>query len=636
MVTARPILPTATSSLLLLCVLVEADSWLLPPQTTLRRKSFSLSRSLSNNAPSHAALVLQRRRGLDGLPITLSEGSSASPVDEEEDDNDTIALSDSGDSELSDHDTEPSSHFSKSRWKKKKFWMMRDVSERISRGDPSAPRKAEEMVRRMHSVHERAGHPEACPDIQAYNLWIHALAKAGDGTRAEEVLRSLQGKEQSLDNWNEPKPNVVTYTSVMDAYANSELPDAASRAEGILWELLEECEKRQRTTGRAIVAAGSRGGDVPDFFDDWRVTPVTIDAVLNAWAKQRTWKSASRTEEILTRLEACADEFFPAPPAAGGVRPTEHSYATVIHAWASCQGGKPAALRAQAVLDRMLERADLTDGNVRNGGSAAKSVAVAPDTVIFNAVIHAWANSGDPQSGSNASALLNRMQELHARKGYDCRPDVVSYNTVLSAWSHSGHANAASRAEKLLNEMLTAHRQGPEIAPAPNTVPYNSVFLAWSQSPHHSGKAAERAEAVLNYMLANSHGQHKHEGSEGATIAPDVYSFTSVLNAVAKSKLPDKAVRANAWLERMCNELYLYRNRTTDSPGNKLTQVPFNSVLNACAFSALGTTEDEQRRALQIAVQTFKKMRQEHAVAPDSISYGNMLKCTANLLPSGS
>mmetsp|Transcript_27817 Transcript_27817/g.67037 ORF Transcript_27817/g.67037 Transcript_27817/m.67037 type:complete len:201 (+) Transcript_27817:1-603(+) len=64
----------------------------------------------------------------------------------------------------------------------------------------------------------------------------------------------------------------------------------------------------------------------------------------------------------------------------------------------------------------------------------------------------------------------------------------------------------------------------------------------------------------------------------------------------------------------------------------------YNTVLNSCAFSARGG-EEERRRALAVAVETFNQMRQRGAagqdVEPDAVSYGNMLKCCANLMPPG-
>ena len=118
--------------------------------------------------------------------------------------------------------------------------------------------------------------------------------------------------------------------------------------------------------------------------------------------------------------------------------------------------------------------------------------------------------------------------------------------------------------------------------------------------------------------------------SDDPSIAPDAYSFTSVLNTLAKSEQPNKAQRAREYLDMMLN-----MHAKTKKDALQPTQVPFNAVLNAAAFSALGTPEEEQRMALKIAVGTFSLMK-KLAIRPDMISYGNMLKCVANLVPFGS
>ena len=60
----------------------------------------------------------------------------------------------------------------------------------------------------------------------------------------------------------------------------------------------------------------------------------------------------------------------------------------------------------------------------------------------------------------------------------------------------------------------------------------------------------------------------------------------------------------------------------------------FNTVLNACAFSAKAD-EAERRQALAVSVEIFNIMRQGMYVSPDAVSYGNMLKCCANLMSPG-
>jgi hypothetical protein len=262
------------------------------------------------------------------------------------------------------------------------------------------------------------------------------------------------------------------------------------------------------------------------------------------------------------------------------MHPTVHSYLTVMNAFAKCG----AAERAHAILRKVLERDN-----------------VQVDTVMFNVVINAWAASGDAQAGSKAVELLKQMEQLHVE------PDIVTYNSVLSAWSKSGHMNAGPQAEQILKQLL---QEGTCLV-EPNVVSYNSVLHAWSQSSQNPGAAA-RAQAMLNDMM------------DSLNIHPDVYSFTSVLNAWAKSKEPDKAVRAQQLLDRLL-ELHHEIPKVL-----QLSAIPFNTVLNACAFSP----PKFQRPALQIAVSTFHQI--PLYTLPDTISYGNLLKCCTNLMPPGS
>jgi hypothetical protein len=275
--------------------------------------------------------------------------------------------------------------------------------------------------------------------------------------------------------------------------------------------------------------------------------------------------------------------------------------ATVINAWAKV-GSTEAAHQAEALLNRML----------KSNSSEANSIR--PDTVVFNAAINAWATSKDPEAGTNAFNLLSQMKTLATEQGYATYPDIVTYNTVLSAWSHSGDVNAALETEKIVQEM----QEESDDAPAPNTVTYNTVLNAWARSALPG--AVVRAQKVLDYMIKN----------EDPEIAPDVISFTTVLDAWAKSKEPHKGARCRDLLDQLL-DLYKETKRANLKP----TQIPYNSVLNACAFSAMGTSMEEQREALQIAVSIFSAMRKSDYVSPDTVTYGNLIKCLANIMPQG-
>jgi hypothetical protein len=459
--------------------------------------------------------------------------------------------------------------FSLQKWKKKRYMMMKDVDDLIHQRDTRAPHKAQELVHRMQLLYNRTGIITYKPTDQVYNLWINAIAKCSSnqnndnrGREAEAILQVM--KQDGVS------PTIVTLTSIMDAYARSNHPQAAQDAERVLFEYVQQHQSLNS-----------------------KLSFITCDAVLNAWAQRGTPEAAERAQFLLERLEQFQNK---------DIRPTAHSYATVIHAWALC--GQ--ADKAEAILERLLRRPTST---------------ARLDTVVCNAVLHAWATSGHPQAGTRALHLFHRMQQLAKESSYDTNPDVVSYNTLLSAWSHSGHMKAAPQAEKILQEMIQAHQKDPQKAPSPNTVSYNSVLHAWSRSSLPG--AAQRAQSVLDFMIRAS-----RKGTNVTDIAPDIYSFTSALNAWAKSKELDKAVHARDLLQTMLN-MHDQSHRAELQP----THVPFNALLNACAFSALGTSEAERRQALQIAVSTFSKLR--HYTGPDTVSYGNLLKCIANLMPVG-
>jgi hypothetical protein len=428
--------------------------------------------------------------------------------------------------------------FSKTKWKKKRYVMMKDVDDYITLHPEKAARKAHEMIRRMTRLYQKTGIEDYKPAVEAYNLWIHALAKSG--ASAEFVLQEMRDARV--------EPNSVSYTCVIDAQAKSGHKHAAQDAERLFLEFLDQ--------------------DV-----DLHIS--SVDAVLNALAIQGSLESALRAEIILER-------FTTLPTTSMSMQPTVHSYSTVMNAFAKCG----AAERAHAILRKVLEK-----GNVQ------------VDTVMFNVVINAWAASGDAQAGSKAVELLKQMEQL------DIEPDIVTYNSVLSAWSKSGHINAGPQAERILKQL-----QGGTCSVTPNVVSYNSVLHAWSCQSSQNPDAAARAQAVLDYMI----------DSPDIIIHPDVYSFTSVLNAWAKSKEPDKAVRARQLLDR------LLKLHNENPKKLQLSAIPFNTVLNACAFSP---PESSQRPALQIAVSTFNQI--PSYTLPDTISYGNLLKCCTNLMPSG-
>mmetsp|Transcript_6082 Transcript_6082/g.15127 ORF Transcript_6082/g.15127 Transcript_6082/m.15127 type:complete len:773 (-) Transcript_6082:127-2445(-) len=573
-----------------------------------------------------------------------AEEATASAMAEDDDNSKDQSSSPSSPSVLSELVEQSLNLPSKVRWKKKRHLMMEDVKSTIRKQPHKAPRKVEEMIHRMLHMSELYEEEKQERDVvddedgtnnffhpttECYNLWIHAIAKSGldnAGQMAEEVM------ENHMKSHN-VQPNGITYSTIIDAYANSNHQESVSTAStstksssGAM--LAEEFLYRLLSSSSSSSGSISASASVV-------LHSVSCDTILNAWAQQGTQESAERALSILHSMER-----FDAEVAKGlakstvDIHPTKYSYASVMSAFAKV-GSTEAAEEASELLKHMLMR--LNDTNHKHSG-------VAPDTVVFNAAIHAWASSNDPRAGKRAADLLEQMKVLSTK--YDTMPDLKTYNTVISAWAHSGDKNGAPQTERLVQEMQNIQNKRNKNTSGTNdddddddddetndslvvadTVTYNSLLLAWSRSPLPG--AAERIEKILEYMIK----------SGNKDIAPDTVSFSTVMDCVAKSKEPNKARRTRALLDRL-EQLYKESGRRD----LRSTTISYNTVLNACAFSALGTSEEERREAMTIAVRTFGSMDSSYpsrfsskyaSVAPDTVTYGNMLKCIANLVPKG-
>lgn len=54
---------------------------------------------------------------------------------------------------------------------------------------------------------------------------------------------------------------------------------------------------------------------------------------------------------------------------------------------------------------------------------------VSPDTITFNAVLDAWARSGDRMAAQRAEQILDHMDDLYRAGNQKVKPDVYTFNT---------------------------------------------------------------------------------------------------------------------------------------------------------------------------------------------------------------
>ena len=508
------------------------------------------------------------------------------------------------------------------------YVMVHDVEDllRSAATAPEAPARALENIDRLQRLYDDDVATDDDGDDKAYksqcmgdvvSSLVRAYARSGvegHAELAEETFRDMTTR------WG-VAPTVETACAVIDGYArraaktrrrnrnrkshkNKKSDGGPLDAERLLFELMDDAEK---------TAVGE---------EPLLPTSACCNAVIKAWARQNSREGAERAHGILDRME-----YFANTGTEGGGRaiyPTVYSYATVVTAWNRGVGGHEAAERANIILQRLLkknEEVQKARAKARRNGDKSSNQEeqfegaplIVPNTVLFNAVIDCWAQSSHPMAGTKALDLLKIMKEM----GGDASPDAVTYRSVINAFASSSHINAAKSAEAA---MEMAQQDGVII----DTRTYNVVLKAWSANA--APDAAKNAEKLLVEMI-------EAQKVGDIIIGPDAYSWSTVLSSLAKSSEPGKARRARNLLAAFAD--YSKKTSRVGDDGSKPNTSCYNTVLNACAFSAM-TSEEERKEALQIAVETLQELLDMNGIEPDSITFGTMLKCIANLVPASS
>ena len=108
---------------------------------------------------------------------------------------------------------------------------------------------------------------------------------------------------------------------------------------------------------------------------------------------------------------------------------------------------------------------------------------------------------------------------------------------------------------------------------------------------------------------------------------PTVVTYTSCINAWAKSTDYGKAERANSVLVRM-KEMY-----ASGVIADKPNEFAFTAVINACATTY--GEHAEKQEAFRIAYGIFKEMSQSEDISPNHVTYSTFLRAISKLVPSG-
>ena len=419
------------------------------------------------------------------------------------------------------------------------------------------------------------------PSVKLYSIvlegWCKRIGKVPHAMdRANELLHEMEqsylGITSSQNSTKSPtskhriRPNVLTYTSVIGGLARSREPDLARRAMDILermqrfgvepdmvaytsvlncWAKAVSREERDMAASKAMHLI-QQMEDMYIKEEKYHLKPnvITYATVVKAIGNSFDPKAASLCEEVLKRMyELTESGSIHVPPNAG-------TYNAVITSLSHCGGPGTTSTRKQRLANARRAESLLVDMIKRSRNR--KETAVEPNVRTWGAVLRAWADSRQPDSGEQAQRVLDQLQTWYDEGKTSVRPNVVCYTTVMRAWGRSGTTkgensksiSAIGRVEKLLREMEELFEETLDPDVRPNKISYVTAIDAICRN-YPKDKIGSKAQAIVDRMMRLYSKGLGHD-------RPTRIVMNALINAWSKSTEPNAAANAEQifqWME---------------------------------------------------------------------------------------
>eukprot|EP00526_Cylindrotheca_closterium_P008571 CAMPEP_0113628738 /NCGR_PEP_ID=MMETSP0017_2-20120614/14897_1 /TAXON_ID=2856 /ORGANISM="Cylindrotheca closterium" /LENGTH=847 /DNA_ID=CAMNT_0000539067 /DNA_START=202 /DNA_END=2745 /DNA_ORIENTATION=- /assembly_acc=CAM_ASM_000147 len=474
--------------------------------------------------------------------------------------------------------------------------------------------RAEELLGEMHQSFLQ-GNVQVRPTVQTYTVVLSGWSKlrsSDAGERGERLLRLMRDLANSgeLDS----PPDVVAYNAVLDIWAKSKSRDAMSRAQALIETMEIAGVKpdvysyniliRSFTRARKIVEAEGVLKTMMDAGVEPDIT--TYNTLLDAWSKSGLRQATARIRSLFRVIKKHER-----------LEPDLVTYNTLLHSFSKGGNGE----QAESLLDEMC-----------NHGSRVR-----PDSISFNTVIAAWANSTDPESPQRAEAILERMIEVGGR----VRPDVISFNSVMGAWVRSRSPKAFRQCEKLLSIMNEMRQEG-NMALQPDPVTFNTMIATCSLMYTSDGSLDE---AIGDEISGDDLSEHDDSSSIDPALqaesileemkshySPNGKTYGAMINVWARSHAPDAGEKAEAYLRELIGKV------SSGAVNENLRTFEFTSTIRAWGNSGDPNAIYKADEILHLLLQYNHQLKQSSEengrgtkalVIPDKFLFHAILKVLA-------
>ena len=539
------------------------------------------------------------------------------------------------------------------------FLFNADIDRVASAVTYNSAQRAEDMLKQMQDLH-RSGSRTVRPNKQTFTIVIRAHGKViqwlknnttnnnrknkqlsssvvvNAATRAMELHQELWGLyHATVSETTDEKdlltlrPDAVSSTAVLQVLAHTsgcpgdwcdsgcDLPTNSSscfaeQAEQILMEMIRLSAQDVNFT--------------PDV--------TSYEAVLLAWCNSKHPNAAQRAAHILQLM-------IMESKISTTVFPTTNCFNKVLEAYAKSRNLEMATtLLSRMENDGMQPRGD-DDWNTKNDTTLVLVRYPSPNVESYVPLIlqlcrqtHQKRNNTTSKFISEdiqqATSLLKKAVKIYKEQSLDRQEDAelvkLCFNVVINAWASIPPTTSARRtnniapmmAEQLLDELEQLHVAGYKASP--DTVTFNSVMKAFSKAQHSKG-ASQHCLQLLSRMENNS---------SGSQCKPDVYSYSTCIDAIVKSDEEGAAETAENLLQQL-------EARFLEGETKIINKYMFSAVMNAYS-----NNNSEQFNAVEKVENLLERMKVlynwsgEESVQPDVVCYTSLVKVYAQSKVAGS
>jgi len=454
------------------------------------------------------------------------------------------------------------------------------------------------IMNRMEEFSRVLNDQRLVPNTVSYNLLIMAYGNTTDdkdrdcdhGYEAEKILKEMFSKKSCSDDvvqgglyhnreydddddkCNNCLPNIKSYNGVINAWGIDSIKLGAScplRAEAILGAILRNASASSSTEG-------DLGIPIVSFVNP---DTVTFNSVIAAWVKSRDIDAGVRAENILQFMLGRKLEIS-SPP----MQIADESYYT------DCT----IPIQFQSVHRLMVGHLNIE-----------------PDSITYNAVIHAWCHCNRVDAAQKAYNTL-RFMIAQYKSGIDsCMPSVSSFSVTINKLASSSEINRADIANDLLDTLLELHSGNPCGSFYPSRTCFSGVLDAFFAAPIKIG-VGDKVLRVLKFFRS--------------LFDPSIDEYNQILSLLSSEIDCNDGRQLNNIIRCQRLLLELIRDRETDRSKPAPNIHSFHHVLRAC--DQRSNDYETFKSILHVANETLNKLRN-----PDSQTYILMFKVIQTNIP---